>query len=196
MTLQDNFCHADMHPGNILVSFKKENERISVHELNKLRQCRDRDEWNTILSHLHDQKYIPELIVLDVGLVNQLSPVNVGNLRDCFQTALEGDGNRLASLFIERSRYPDQVQQQGVFKRKMMGLFSTLDLNSKGQLLLKDLFAVNIVQEFSNLVRTHHITLDGDFSGLLCAAMIVEGIGRKLNANLDVIPVLSNYLQV
>jgi aarF domain-containing kinase len=196
MTLRDNFCHADMHPGNILVSFRKGTEYISAQDLELLKKCQDQVEWTRVLRRLNTERFVPELIVLDVGLVNQLSLPNQRNLRDCFHTALEGNGERLAALFIERSLYPEQVREQELFKAKMISIFTNLNLNSKGQLLLKDLFAVNIVQGFANLVRTHHITLDGDFSGLLCAAMIVEGIGRKLDANLDVIPVLSDYVSL
>ena len=162
----------------------------------RLKKCDSPSEWIRSLTQLKDEGYKPKLVVLDVGLVNQLSEINQKNLRECFEKALEGDGEGLASLFITRSKYPDRVIMPEVFKHQLMVMVGHIKLNNKGQLLLRDLFAVDIVQKFAQLIRTHHISLDGDFSGLLCASMIVEGIGRSLNANLDVLPILTDYLTI
>jgi predicted unusual protein kinase regulating ubiquinone biosynthesis (AarF/ABC1/UbiB family) len=53
---------------------------------------------------------------------------------------------------------------------------------------------MDVVRNFTNLIRSHRITIDGDFSGLFVAGLISEGIGRTLNADLDLFPVLIHYL--
>jgi aarF domain-containing kinase len=196
MTLKDNFCHADMHPGNIMVTFLKGNFQLSAEEMQELQECSCSETWRCRMDHYHKAGYTPRLILLDVGLVNELSTINMTNLQDCFQTALEKDSDLLSNLFIRRSKYPEMVIDVVGFKQKMAEMVDSLELDKRGRLLLSELFAIDIVQKFSRLVRAHHITLDGDFSGLLCATMIVEGIGRSLNANLDVLPVISDYFNI
>jgi aarF domain-containing kinase len=194
MVLQDNYCHADCHAGNLYVTFEKNGEIISSSWIDKLNECNSQESWHDCIEQIHQQQYVPKIIVLDVGLVNSLSPSNMKNLRDTFRASLEGNGQKVATIFVERSKYPEQVLNVTEFRQKFEDMVNELHLDRKGQLLISNLFAIDIVQKFASLVRQHRITLDGDFSGLLVACMILEGIGRQLDADLDILPVISEYL--
>lgn len=208
MVLTDNFCHSDMHPGNILVSFMPPPSKnkwslfsdssvdVSIEQdlVEQLSTVATKIEWTTLLTKLSDRGFIPYLVALDVGLVNVLQEENLKNVRDCFQAGLAFDGETLASLFISRSRYPDQVINCDQVKDRFDDMTTSMELDSKGRLLLSQIFAIDIVGKFSKLIRDHHISLPGDFSGLLVAGLTVEGMGRALNADLDILEVLVDYL--
>lgn len=205
MVLQDNFVHADLHSGNVLVRFLKEQERnlldfgktqynLDLDLLDQLQSCKTPLQVQSCLegASLNGRKL--NLVILDVGLTNTLQSHNIETVRDCFRTGLEYDGESLARLFIQRSKFPERVQDQPGLIRKLVNMMNSISNNDRGEVLLSRLFALDVVRNLTSLFRTHRITLDGDFSGVFIAGLISEGIGRTLNADLDVLPVLSDYL--
>ncbi|MCL7044420.1 hypothetical protein MKW94_017292 [Papaver nudicaule] len=81
MLLVDNFIHADMHPGNILVRMAK----------NK---------------HSHERlfKSRPHLVFLDVGMTAELSKSDRLNLLDLFKVVALRDGRTAAKCTLSLSR--------------------------------------------------------------------------------------------
>jgi aarF domain-containing kinase len=72
MMLFDNFVHADLHPGNILVRRSADNELQAV--------------------------------LLDVGLVSQLSDTDWLHFKDLFKCIVQGDGKGGAELMVRHAR--------------------------------------------------------------------------------------------
>nr|KAJ3420424.1 hypothetical protein HK105_005691 [Polyrhizophydium stewartii] len=211
MVLQDNFCHADLHPGNVLVTFERKipnaslfstargsfakTQTLGAQELARLSAIKSDSEWRDALEALKRDGFAPRLVLLDVGLVCELSAANLDNVRESFKAGLEFDSKRLAQLLTARCRYPDKVVDIPGVEAAMQQMMQDVKINAQGQLLLSQLHAVHIVSRFTELIRKHHIALEGDFVGLFVAGIIVEGVGRTLHGDLDILETLAEYLE-
>tara|TARA_R110002003_G_scaffold44_11_gene3333 strand:+ start:35978 stop:36985 length:1008 start_codon:yes stop_codon:yes gene_type:complete len=113
MVLIDNFIHADLHPGNIMVRFykpekldvpiftrkedrvtgPKESLDVTEEVLERLRpHKKDPKQWKSTLEELDREGYRPQLIFIDMGLVTELNAKNRANFLDLFKAVAEFDG--------------------------------------------------------------------------------------------------------
>ena len=219
MLLIDNFVHADLHPGNIMVRFYK-SKTIDLHELIKILWSRPNNNdheahlvvndkiteevisrlrphksnhklWNEELEKLDKEGFRPQLIFIDTGLVTELNELNRRNFLDLFHALAEFDGYRAGHLMVERCRSPDSVLNCEIFALKMQHL--VLGIKSKtfalGQIKFGD-----VLNEVLRMVRTHHVRLEGDFVNVVISILLLEGIGRQLDPEMDLfrsaIPIL------
>ena len=210
MLLIDNFIHADLHPGNIMVRFYKP-ERISLsfgrHKqsdspqhstdvteevLQQLRPHRHHPkEWNAQLDAIEKEGYRPQLIFIDTGLVTTLNATNRKNFLDLFKAIAEFDGYRAGHLMVERCRQPEAVIDQEIFALKMQHL--VLGVKSK-TFALGNIKIGDVLQEVLSMVRSHHVRMEGDFVNVVISILLLEGIGRNLDPNLDLFKRYSNSL--
>lgn len=182
MLLWDNFVHADLHPGNILVRFVD-------------RQGRIRHSAGPSIELVHrivNEDLQPQIVYLDAGLVTQLSRRDFSNFNDLFVAlVLRADGRRAGRLIIERSpdRYKSLVRDAEGFCAAMDEVVRPIFRNINLQL---GQFAVGsaLFQVF-DLVRKHHVHLDGSFTNLVMSFVCVEGLGRQLAPQLNLIPFLA-----
>ncbi|KAH6617668.1 hypothetical protein B0J18DRAFT_412146 [Chaetomium sp. MPI-SDFR-AT-0129] len=204
MLLLDNFVHADLHPGNIMVRFY-ESERPSLmlrrvpeanpaigdpadvteQVLSRLRPHRhDKERWNAELSEIERQGFRPQLIFIDTGLVTELNDTNRRNFLDLFRAVAEFDGYKAGHLMCERCRQPDAVLDKEVFALKMQHL--VLGVKSR-TLALGNVKIGDILQQVLSMVRQHHVRLEGDFVNVVISMLLLEGIGRSLNPDVDLL---------
>ncbi|MCJ1472592.1 hypothetical protein MMC13_001241 [Lambiella insularis] len=201
MLLIDNFIHADLHPGNIMVRFYKP-ERLSLafgrHKesddpsratdvteqvLQTLRPHRHHPTaWREALEDLDHQGYRPQLIFIDTGLVTALNATNRTNFLDLFRAIAEFDGYRAGQLMVSRCRQPEAVLEPEVFALKMQHL--VLGVKSK-TFALGNIKIGDILREVLGMVRQHHVRMEGDFVNVVISILLLEGIGRSLDPNLD-----------
>ncbi|TFK56667.1 ABC1-domain-containing protein [Heliocybe sulcata] len=211
MLLLDNFVHADLHPGNIMVKFYKpqhdlgeglfrrllildrkkdpeEDDQIaptmdSDAIVSKLRPLQHTpDAWRKELDHLSVQGYAPEIVFVDAGLVNQLNATNRKNFLDLFQAVAEFDGYRTGKLMVERCRTPELAIDTETFALKMQHIV----LNVKRKTFsLGSIKISDILTEVLKAVREHHVRMEGDFVNTVISILLLEGIGRQLDPGLD-----------
>lgn len=203
MLLIDNFVHADLHPGNIMVRFYKPGQldlsltkgrhtpRVSKDSpedpiesvLNRLRPYQKNPErWSEALAQLDAEGYRPQLIFIDTGLVTELNDVNRRNFLDLFRAIAEFDGYRAGHLMVERSRQPDSVINKEVFALKMQHLV----LSVKGRTFaLGNVSIGDVLHQVLAMIRGHHVRLEGDFVNVVISILLLEGIGRSLDPDLD-----------
>ncbi|ETI22605.1 hypothetical protein G647_06681 [Cladophialophora carrionii CBS 160.54] len=204
MLLIDNFVHADLHPGNIMVNFYKPTHpelpsylsrqdasqpstasEIDASEavLSRLRpHIGKKKEWQAALAEIEKDGYIPQLIFIDTGLVTELNAKNRTNFLDLFRSIAEFDGYRAGHLMIERCRQPDAVVDGEVFALKMQHLV----LAVKGQTFaLGNIKIGDVLSEVLGMVRSHHVRMEGDFVNVVISILLLEGIGRTLDPDLD-----------
>ncbi|KAK6332216.1 hypothetical protein TWF718_002741 [Orbilia javanica] len=220
MLLIDNFAHADLHPGNILIRFYKpappptfspisfrlstgsqpqsssseEQEQgrrhygdpflVTEEVLSRLQPLNDKPtEWLNELSKLNDEGLKPQLIFIDTGLVTELSPINRQNFLDLFTAVAEFDGYRAGELMVSRCRQPNAVRDEDIFCLRMQHL--VLGVKNKTFTLGKIKIA-DILSEVMSMIRSHHVRLEGDFVNVVVSILLLEGIGRRLDPNIDI----------
>jgi aarF domain-containing kinase len=207
MLLLDNFVHADLHPGNIMVRFyqsdkphlsmgrgrssrdtDKENQvDVTEQVLERLRPYRKRADkvaWEAELAKIDREGFRPQLIFIDTGLVTELNATNRRNFLDLFRAVAEFDGYKAGNLMCERCRQPEAVLDQEVFALKMQHL--VLGVKSR-TLALGNVRIGDILQEVLGMVRQHHVRMEGDFVNVVVSIFLLEGIGRTLDPGLDLL---------
>lgn len=203
MVLIDNFIHADLHPGNIMVRFyqpqkldvsifsrkedrttgPKDSPDVTEEVLQRLRPyMKNPKEWRKTLQEIDNEGYRPQLIFIDTGLVTQLNAVNRTNFLDLFKAIAEFDGYKAGQLMVERCRQPDAVIDPEVFALRMQHL--VLGVKSR-TFALGNIKIGDILNEVLSMVRNHHVRLEGDFVNVVLSILLLEGIGRTLNPDLD-----------
>jgi len=204
MLLIDNFVHADLHPGNIMVRFYKirqpdlhlrkheqehPNEQPDVTEevLARLRPYRKKKNiaaWEAELDKIDAEGFRPQLIFIDTGLVTELNATNRRNFLDLFKAVAEFDGYKAGHLMCERCRQPEAVIDKEVFALKMQHLVLSVKSST---LALGNVKIGDILQQVLDMVRSHHVRLEGDFVNVVISILLLEGIGRSLDPDLDLL---------
>ncbi|KAI1488311.1 hypothetical protein F5X96DRAFT_685579 [Biscogniauxia mediterranea] len=207
MLLLDNFVHADLHPGNIMVRFyqteqpdlhlrrRSSSEGMRPHEqpdvteqvLARLRPYRKKTDlkaWEAELKKIDAEGYRPQLIFIDTGLVTELNATNRRNFLDLFRAVAEFDGYKAGHLMCERCRQPEAVIDKEIFALKMQHL--VLSVKSR-TLALGNVKIGDILQQVLDMVRWHHVRLEGDFVNVVISILLLEGIGRSLDPNVDLL---------
>lgn len=208
MLLIDNFIHADLHPGNIMVRFykpasldvpgqswfpQKQSKKIDPkHDtdvteevLSRLRPFRGKEnkaQWMSVLQQLDKENYRPQLIFIDTGLVTELNGPNRANFLALFKAVAEFDGYKAGHLMVERCRQPSAVIDKEVFALRMQHL--VLGVKSR-TFALGNIKIGDILNEVLDMVRGHHVRLEGDFVNVVLSILLLEGIGRSLDPELD-----------
>ncbi|WVQ82587.1 hypothetical protein IAT38_004717 [Cryptococcus sp. DSM 104549] len=210
MLLLDNWTHGDLHPGNIMVRFYKPTTTDYLgpllHRLGKSSSAptpttpplpdhsceelthslaalsHDRDAWLARLDEIASQGYEPQLIFIDAGLVTSLDKNNRRNFLDLFQAVAEFDGYKAGKLMIERCRTPEYALDEETFALKMQHI--VLSVKSKTFSLAKIKIS-DILTDVLKAVRQHHVKMEGDFVNTVISILLLEGIGRQLDPDMD-----------
>lgn len=207
MLLLDNFVHADLHPGNIMVKFYKPSTHSILkslwsrfvdnaepdqasrneaqnHEISqRLRDVsHNHEQWHAELNKLENEGFQPEIVFLDTGLVTELDDENRRNFIELFRAVAEFDGYKAGRLMVERCKSPELVVDDETFALKIQHLV----LSVKSQTFsLAQIKISDILSEVLQAVRTHHVRLEGDFINTVLSILLLEGIGRQLDPNMD-----------
>lgn len=200
MLILDNFIHADLHPGNMMVRFyknelyKHEKEYKIVRSNNDSETNKITDEllslpndsavWCDKLQQLYHDGYHAEICFLDVGIVTELNKVDRVNFIDLFRALSEFDGYRAGELMVERSRTPNTAVDKEIFALKVEKL---VDRMKQRTFALGNLSIGDLLDQVLSMVRRHHVRMEGDFISVVVAILLLEGIGRQLDPNLDLV---------
>ncbi|TKA67801.1 hypothetical protein B0A55_09926 [Friedmanniomyces simplex] len=207
MLLIDNFIHADLHPGNIMVRFYKpvtidvgaqfpslrgkkkanpsESPDVTEEVLERLRpylHAKSTTVWEATLKQIDAEGYRPQLIFIDTGLVTELNDLNRKNFLDLFKAIAEFDGYKAGHLMVERCRQPSAVLDKEVFALRMQHL--VLGVKSR-TFALGNIKIGDVLNEVLDMVRGHHVRLEGDFVNVVLSILLLEGIGRSLDPGMD-----------
>ncbi|KAA1075874.1 hypothetical protein PGT21_029159 [Puccinia graminis f. sp. tritici] len=208
MLLIDNFVHADLHPGNIMVKFYKpttksmlqslwrkftnapdidageEDSQLTseiVHKLKKVHR-EDPSSWDSELEKLDQEGFQPELVFIDSGLVNELDQKNQKNFLELFEAIAGFDGYKAGKLMVERCRTPELVDDEETFAVKIQHLASKVKAQTFS---LSNIKVADVLLNVLTAVREHHVKMEADFINTILSILILEGIGRQLNPELD-----------
>ena len=145
--------------------------------------CIKRQAWHNELQLMEEEGYQPELVFLDAGLISELSPKNLRNFLDLFAAIANFDGKLAGRLMVERCRSPELVTDKAGFERTMEHIVSSVKNNTFN---LANLQIGDVLSEVLKSVRVYHVKMEPDFVDTVLSILILEGIGRRLDPDLDV----------
>ena len=216
MVFDDNFIHADLHPGNVI--FQQQHQ-----QQHQQHQQHGANEW--------------QLSFIDAGLVAQLQPEDRKNFIDLFAAVVTNDGVRVGELMVERSRgggvdCPDRegfARQIGELVHEVhasglaLGKGNTPSRQATNTpsghisppftyiyshlshiitptshhlyLLLPLPYYINpspvgigsLLQKVLVLCYLHKVKLESKFVAVIIAMGVLEGLGRRLDPDIDVL---------
>ncbi|OBA22243.1 hypothetical protein METBIDRAFT_31176 [Metschnikowia bicuspidata var. bicuspidata NRRL YB-4993] len=198
MLILDNFVHADLHPGNMLIRFYRNemytHEReykivksTNENETNRITEellslGNDSQAWCNKLESLYENGYHAEICFLDVGLITELNHDDRINFIDLFKALSEFDGYKAGDLMVERSRTPETVVNKEIFALKVEKL---VDRMKERTFTLGNISIGDLLDQVLSMVRSHHVRMEGDFITVIVAILLLEGMGRQLDPQLD-----------
>jgi aarF domain-containing kinase len=83
---------------------------------------------------------------------------------------------------VERCRQPEEVIDPDIFALRMQHL--VLGVKSR-TFALGNIKIGDVLSEVLSMVRRHHVRLEGDFVNVVISILLLEGIGRSMDPNLD-----------
>ncbi|GLT45946.1 hypothetical protein SLA2020_197400 [Shorea laevis] len=165
MLLVDNFIHADLHPGNILV-------RVAQSKSSQKRLFKSK----------------PHVIFLDVGMTAELSNSDRVNLLEFFKAVARRDGRTAAECTLRLSQQQNCPNPK-VFIEEVEEAF-TFWGTPEGDLV----HPAECMQELLEKVRRHKVNVDGNVCTVLVTTLVLEGWQRKLDPGYNVMNTLQTLL--
>lgn len=208
MILRDNFVHADLHPGNIIIQLKNY-KTGQVYPGKALYDQKTQTVSKEAVQKALKEAYTPHIVFIDAGLVTTLTEENGANFLDLFTAVADGDGKKAARLMVDRSRlsvpkrhwFPftkrNAIDDTGMtteqkralrckdyprFEERMVRM---IDMVQSNTFQLASVQIGDTLTEVLSLVRQHHVLIESDFTNLVVSIMVLEGLGRKLDPDVD-----------
>ncbi|KAM8861629.1 putative aarF domain-containing protein kinase 2 [Synchiropus picturatus] len=178
MVFEDNFVHGDLHPGNILVQSCGDGDAASAGGKTTLT-----DLWDTVVVSIRPEPSPLQLVLLDAGIVAQLSNRDLQNFRDVFTAVVLQQGERVADLILHHAR-ANECKDVALFKKEMSRLVDDAVSNT---LSLGKVQVAELLSRVFGLLIKHKVKLESNFASIVFAIMVLEGLGRSLDPNLDIL---------
>eukprot|EP00301_Raphidiophrys_heterophryoidea_P018860 c3857_g1_i1.p1 GENE.c3857_g1_i1~~c3857_g1_i1.p1 ORF type:complete len:672 (+),score=147.33 c3857_g1_i1:101-2017(+) len=131
------------------------------------------------------------LVVIDAGLVTELTSTDRKNFVDLVIAVVNGDGFRAAEIMVERSIYENKVLDFPAFQAGMEQIVGQVKTTS---FLLSKVQIGEVLSNVMGLVRKHRVHMDPVFANMVISIGVLEGVGRQLSPDTDlfkrIIPLL------
>ncbi|XP_071778817.2 putative aarF domain-containing protein kinase 2 [Centroberyx gerrardi] len=186
MVFVDNFVHGDLHPGNILVQHRgpgvgsSDSAGVPGESQGKATLT---DLWDTVVVSVRPDPSPFQLVLLDAGIVAQLSDHDLANFKAVFTAVVLRQGERVAELILHYAR-ANECQDVPRFKKEMAQL---VDHALSNTLSLGKIQVADLLSRVFGLLITHKVKLESNFASIVFAIMVLEGLGRSLDPNLDIL---------
>ncbi|XP_012623473.1 putative aarF domain-containing protein kinase 2 isoform X3 [Microcebus murinus] len=184
MIFVDNFVHADLHPGNILVQGA---DSLSLSREAQLQQV---DVCDTLVVAMVPALRPLRLVLLDAGIVAELQATDLRNFRAVFVAVVMGQGQRVAELILHHARANECRDVEG-FKAEMATLVTQA---RKTAITLEKIHVSSLLSSVFKLLMAHKVKLESNFASIIFAIMVLEGLGRSLDPSLDILEAAKPFL--
>ncbi|XP_027961974.1 uncharacterized aarF domain-containing protein kinase 2 isoform X2 [Eumetopias jubatus] len=145
MIFVDNFVHADLHPGNILVQGADGLSGSPEAQLQQVGVC------DALVGATPPACRPLRLVLLDAGIVAELQAADLSNFRAVFMAVAMGQGQRVAELILHHARASECRDVEG-FKAEMATLVTQARKNT---ITLEKLQVSSLLSNVFKLLMTH-----------------------------------------
>ncbi|KAJ8245643.1 hypothetical protein GJAV_G00272930 [Gymnothorax javanicus] len=182
MIFVDNFVHGDLHPGNILVQGGRGEPLMGTATLTDL--------WDTVVVSMRPAPPPLRLVLLDAGIAAHLGEGDLRNFRAVFTAVVLREGEKVAELILHHAR-ASECKDVPRFKREMAELVNE---TLRDRLTLGKVQVADLLSRVFRLLITHKVKLESNFASIVFAIMVLEGLGRSLDPNLDILEIAKPML--
>jgi len=130
-----------------------------------------------------------KLIFLDCGIARSFDGNYLTNFLDLFGAIVSRDGELAGRLIYERSPCNDQCETPELFFKEVRELVDKVDV-----VRLKMSSVGDILSSMAQICVKHKVQLEGNYASVVVAVLILEGVGRNLNPDLEILRVLTTHL--
>lgn len=124
-----------------------------------------------------------QLVLLDVGLICELTDVDWLNFKRLFKCIVQGNGRDGANLMVEHARQTKITPENRIhFTEAMHELFTHLRVKK-----LSEIDIGIFMTQMLDLVRIYKVRIDTNFTTLCVGTVLLEGIGRQLHADINIL---------
>ncbi|XP_047496402.1 uncharacterized aarF domain-containing protein kinase 2-like isoform X1 [Penaeus chinensis] len=183
MVFVDNLVHGDLHPGNILVqnnSAKEEGSNVASGDVVKFMMvdvgC------DTFVMHVEPDPNPLRICLLDCGVASRLKEKDLANFKAVFRQVVFGDGESVADLFLNNSEHC--CKDPEAFKAEMTSLVNSA---REDTIALSQIDVGVLLQQVLKILLHHQVRLESAFSAVVLAVFVLEGLGRTLDPNMDIL---------
>ena len=129
-----------------------------------------------------DERGRAALTFIDAGLVTCLEEKDRKNFIDLFTAVAKKDGRAAARHMIERSVGSECTDPDG-YTREIEAIVKEVAVTS---FQLQDVQIGRVLRRVLDASRDYKVKLDANFTSLILSIIILEGVGRQLNPDLDI----------
>eukprot|EP00051_Salpingoeca_urceolata_P005664 m.75631 g.75631 ORF g.75631 m.75631 type:complete len:642 (+) comp14487_c0_seq2:329-2254(+) len=126
-----------------------------------------------------------KLTVLDFGIVTELAPQDRVNLIDLFSAVARGKGREAGQLMLNRARRMDCPDPEA-FYSDMEKLVDRVHHQNRN---LAALQAGELLRSVMRLCCNHRVMLESNFTSVVVSVVVLEGVARSLNPELDLLSI-------
>jgi aarF domain-containing kinase len=130
-----------------------------------------------------------KLVILDPGLTATLLPKDLLNFRAVFTAVVQGDGQEVGRQFLQQSEQECQNPQQFILDMEQI----VVDAR-RSRLSLAKVDVTYLLTRVFNVLQSHRVKLDPNFVSVILSIMVLEGLGRTLDPDLDLLWAAVPYL--
>lgn len=125
-----------------------------------------------------------QLCMIDAGIVTSLDDEDRKNFVDVFHAIVTNQGFRVGELFVERSKSANENVDKIGFSKDLAVMVN--EVHQHG-LALHHIGIGTLLQRLLVSCYVHHVKLEPKFSSILIAIGVLEGLGRRLDEDIDLL---------